>query len=292
MIFNWGNGANKFQGKYLTGRKRNRKKGVFEMKSNREWLIVFVAALCITLASVNSTDAKVVYLGFCGGSATGVYYFMAGGFSHIIEKYVAGIKSTPISTEASVENLNLLEREKIELAFAEANAMLSLIKRERIKNIRLIGGGYVSPIAWIVRKESPIKRIEDFRGKKIGVGAVGSGTIGNKAMLEAGYGITFDDIKPQMLAFGPMADGLKDGTLDVIGIPAGLPAPVITDLATSINIRFIPMEKDAVEKVMKKYAYIPSVIPAKTYPNQPNDIPTMAHECLGLRSQASNEFAL
>jgi TRAP transporter TAXI family solute receptor len=108
------------------------------------------------------------------------------------------------------------------------------------------------------------------------VGAVGSGTLlQSRFVLEIGYGMTFNDIKPQMLAFGPMADGIRDGTIDAAHFSAGIPTPGVVDLATSLNIRLVPIEKEAAERVAKQYPVVPAVLPGGTYRGQPNGVPVI-----------------
>jgi TRAP transporter TAXI family solute receptor len=239
--------------------------------------VVLMTALCLNLISFTNAQAATRFMTFGGGGATGVYYFLAGGFSNIIGKYVPGVKMTPISTEASLENVNLIERGKVDFCLTDTYTILSLAKEGKAKNFRIIGDGYLSYSQWVVRAESPIKRIEDFRGKKVAVGAVGSGTLlQSRYVLETGYGITFKDFSPQTLAMGPQADAIRDGTIDVGHFSAGLPMAGVTDLATSIKIRFIPMEKEPIDRVMKQYPVVHGVIPGGTYPGHPENVPTIS----------------
>jgi len=110
------------------------------------------------------------------------------------------------------------------------------------------------------KKDSPIKSYSDFKGKVIGVGPAGSATLNiwSKQHLEAGWGITFDDIKPKYLAFHEISTGIRDNTIDAGLIAAGYPIAAVMELARDIPIRLLEVEPDVLKKLQAKY---PNVTP-------------------------------
>ena len=61
-----------------------------------------------------------------------------------------------------------------------------------VDKVRLIAVGHTSDTHWLVRKESPLKSIKDFKGKIIGVGPAGSATLnlpGVKSILKPAGGL-------------------------------------------------------------------------------------------------------
>lgn len=127
--------------------------------------------------------------------------------------------------------------------------------------------GSTSDIHWIVRKDSPIKSIADFRGRRVTVGAPGSGTLAaTKWKLEA-FGITFNDIKPAYLSYTECITALKDNTVDVGQVTAGYPVASILDLARHTPLRLISLSKEELNITLAKIPYYVEVtIPAGVYP--------------------------
>ena len=75
---------------------------------------------------------------------------------------------------------------------------------------------YPETVQIVTLKKSGIKSVADFKGKRIAVGAAGSGTEANARQIMEAYGIKYDDIKVQYLSFGEAASALKDGNVDLL----------------------------------------------------------------------------
>ena len=103
------------------------------------------------------------------------------------------------STAASTENARLMIRGEMELGLACMGTLKDLKDAGMdVDQVRLIAVGHTSDTHWIVRKESPIQSVYDFKGKVIGVGPAGSATLNiySKKHLAAGWNLTFDDFSP------------------------------------------------------------------------------------------------
>lgn len=61
--------------------------------------------------------------------------------------------------------------------------------------------------------KSGIKSLNDVKGKRVAVGAAGSGTEANARQILEAYGITYDDIKVQYLSFAEASNALKTAML-------------------------------------------------------------------------------
>ena len=133
--------------------------------------------------------------------------------------------------------------------------------------MRLIGIGHSSDCHWIVKKDSPVKSIQDYKGRRVAVGAPGSGTlIGTKDVLKIVAGLTFDDFKPAYLTFTESITGIRDGTIDVGLVQAGFPVASVLDLAQHQAIRLISYSNDEISRlVSQRPFYVKIVIPSGTY---------------------------
>ncbi len=229
---------------------------------------LLMAGLVLGSAAYASAAAR-QYLSFGTGNPGGTFYFIGAGFASLFNKYVPEVRVVAESTAATEENFHLLIRKKMQLGFGGANSIpLALEKNLDMSVIRLLGMGHASTPHWMVRKESPIRTIADFRGRRISVGSPGSGTLVNtRNELQVMAGLTFDDIKPSYLSFTETISALKDGTVDAGVISAGFPVASILDLARQIPLRFVPYTEEGMNTLIRKHPYYVKVtIPAGMYP--------------------------
>ena len=75
----------------------------------------------------------------------------------------------------------------------------------------------------IVTTDSSIKTVEDLKGKRVSIGAAGSGVYFNAIDILGAYGLTEADITPTYQSFGDSANDIKDGKIDAAFIVAGAP---------------------------------------------------------------------
>ncbi len=211
------------------------------------------------------------------GNPAGTFYFIGAGFANIFNKYVPEVRVIAESTASSEENFNLILRKKMDMALVSINVIEpALEKKTDLSGMRLIALGHTSDRHWIVRKESPIKRVADFRGKRVAVGPPGSGTlVSSRTELSAVGGLTFNDIKPAYLSQSECVIGLKDDSIDVGVISAGYPVASILDLGRHLPIRLIPYNQEEMKALMARHPYFVTVIiPAGTYPGIDTDTMT------------------
>jgi TRAP transporter TAXI family solute receptor len=133
--------------------------------------------------------------------------------------------------------------------------------------MRLVAIGHSSDCHWIVRKESPVKSIQDYQGRRVVVGAPGSGTlIGTRDVLKIISGLTFGDFKPAYLTFAESITGIRDGSIDVGLVQAGYPVASVLDLSQHHSIRLISYTDDEINRLTSQRPfYVKIVIPSGTY---------------------------
>ncbi|MEA3361024.1 MAG: TAXI family TRAP transporter solute-binding subunit [Thermodesulfobacteriota bacterium] len=237
--------------------------------------IVFIVSI-IVIAPGNAGAVK--FLSFGTGSPAGTYYFLGAGFAAIINKNVPGVRVTAESTAASTENARYMVRGKMDMGLASMGTVNGLKKQGMdVDKLRLVAVGHTSDTHWIVRKNSPIKSCYDFKGKVIGVGPAGSATLNiwSKKHLAAGWGITFDDIKPKYISFHEITRGIRDNTIDAGLIAAGYPIAAVMELARDIPIRILDVNPEVIEKLQAKYPNVtPFVFPSGTYKGIDKDVHT------------------
>ena len=212
---------------------------------------------------------------------------LGGALADILNKNIPGTNASAQSTGASVANVNLLSQGKVEIAFIQndiayyaANGT-EMFKGKQVAGLQGLATLYPETVQIVTLKKSGIKSVADFKGKRIAVGAAGSGTEANARQIMEAYGIKYDDIKVQYLSFGEAASALKDGNVDAAFVTAGHPTAAIQDIATQNDVVLVPVDADKADSLIKKYPfYTKLVIKAGTYPKQDADVSAVAVKCM------------
>jgi uncharacterized protein len=226
-----------------------------------------IIALTIVESPLES-QAATKYISFGTGDPGGTYYFLGASFAQMINKSVPGVRVIAESTQAGTENFNYVIRKRLNMGLTDAGVIEPAIeKKQDISGLRIIGMGHTNVRHWFVRRESPINSLADFRGRRIAVGSPGSGTLNNTKTELLGTGtLTWEDIKPAYLSFSESVNAIKDESVDVGTIAAGVPIASILDLSRQVPIRLISYNDKEMKTLLAKYPYfVKGVIPAKTY---------------------------
>jgi len=247
--------------------------------SKRLGLIAAAAALAASAAAL----AAPTFINILTGGTSGVYYPIGVALSQIYGEGIEGSKTTVQSTKASVENLNLLQAGRGELALALGDSVADAWKGEAeagfkapLDKLRAIAGAYSNYIQIVASAESGIKTLADLKGKSISVGAPKSGTELNARAIFKAAGLTYEDMgKVEFLPYAESVELIKNRQLDATLQSSGLGMASYRDLAAMMAVRFIPIPDAVVEKIGSP-AYQPGVIPANTYDGQTEDVPTAA----------------
>ncbi|MDD7610287.1 MAG: TAXI family TRAP transporter solute-binding subunit [Spirochaetales bacterium] len=241
--------------------------------------LLLVTAMMLASCSKN---AKKDYILATGGTG-GTYYPFGGAIANIWNTKIENMNVTAQATGASAENLRLINKGEAEYAIVQNDVMdyayngTDLFAGEKLANIMTIGTLYPEVVQIAVSKDSGIKSIADFKGKRISVGDAGSGVEFNAKQIMEGYGLTFDDIKKSNLSFKESAEGIQNGTLDGCFVTAGVPNAALQELAFTAGLTLVPVDGEAAKKICEKYGYYTqTTIPGGTYKGTDDDTPALA----------------
>lgn len=260
------------------------------MKKILMFLFSMVMMAIMVAGCGGSGDKKAAtqkFINIATGGTAGTYFPLGGAIADIFNKNIPGCNASAQSTGASVANVNLLQQNKVDIAFIQndiayyaANGT-EMFKDKKVDGLKGIATLYSETIQIVTLKDSGIKSIADFKGKRVAVGAAGSGTEANARQILATYGITYNDINAQYLSFGEASSALKDGNVDVAFVTAGHPTAAIQDIATQNNVVLIPVDADKADALIKQYPfYTKTTIEANTYNKQSEAVPAVAVRCM------------
>src|SRR5688572_26057604 len=187
--------------------------------SRRSLLAGLGSAAFLPMLGVRAIPANAQeFINVLTGGTSGVYYPLGVALSDIYGKNIDGVRTQVQVTKASVENLNLLQQGKGEIAFAlgdsvkaaaegDANAGFS----KKLDKLRAIAAIYPNYVQVVASQESGIKSFADLKGKSLSVGAPKSGTELNARAIFGALGMSYDDLgKTEYLPFGESVELIKN----------------------------------------------------------------------------------
>ena len=231
--------------------------------------------------SASQSGAK-KFLNIATGGTAGTYYPIGGAMAEILNKGIPGMNASAQSTGATVANINMLKEGSVDLAIVQndityyaANGT-EMFKDKKVDNIRGIAVLYPETCQAVTIRED-INAIGDLKGKRVAVGAAGSGVEANARQIMEAYGITYKDIEVQYLSFGEAASALKDGNVDVAFLTAGYPTAAVQDIASQNKVKLLAVDADKADALIAKYPfYTKTTIPAGTYSGFNVDVPAVS----------------
>ncbi len=263
--------------------------------------ILMVLALMLSLTAcggtgdTNSTGGATQMTMGTGGTA-GTYYAYGGVLGGQI-KSATGININVVSTDGSNANIIGINEGNYQLGTVQSDVMAyawngtrNFEKEGKIDSFRVIAGLYGEAVQ-LVTMDPSIKSVKDLKGKKVSIGAPGSGVYFNAVDILAAAGMTEDDIIAQKQSFGDSADALKDRKIDAAFIVAGAPTPAIQELSATNDIYLVPIDGDIAAKLMEGDSsfYTTYKIPANTYKGQTEEVTTVTVKATLIVSATASE---
>lgn len=220
-------------------------------------------------------------LTFATGGTGGVYYPYGGGIANVLSTKLPGVVVTVQETNASVDNMQLLQSNQAQLALGLGDVVADAAKGQnkfpKPLDVCSLGNLYNNFIHVFTTSDTRITSVEGMRGKRVSVGATGSASeVTADRILEAAGLDPKKDIKRVQLGVAETVDALKDGTIDAGFWSGGLPTGAIVDLASTGKLVLIDSGKYS-EAMAKKYGdyYFEGDIPAGTYKGQQKASPNV-----------------
>ena len=193
------------------------------------------------------------------GERGGLYYAFA---NLLADAGGEDVHVEPRTTAGSRENLDLIARGEVDAALALADSV------RPDDDVRAIGRVYENYLQLVVRADSPITTVADLRGRRVNLGATGSGAAltGDRVMRVAGLDPE-SDLAVSHLPLQSAVAALDGGEIDAMLWSGGVPTAA---LALPSGVRLIGLG-DLVEPMREQYGlfYDRVRVPADAYPGVP-----------------------
>jgi TRAP transporter TAXI family solute receptor len=235
----------------------------------------------ITLAASGTAFAAKEFLSIATGGTAGTYYPIGGAIAQAVSKG-SDIQATAETGNASVANINLISQGDIEVAFVQNDIAFwaytgQIMFKSPLTNVRAIASLYPEHLQLIITKDSSVKVLEDLKGKRVGVGAPGSGVEADVRAIFQVAGLTYEDMKVDFLDYSATTSRFKDNQIDAGFVVSGYPTASVMDLATTRDISLLSFDDAFLAKLSEAHPYfVASKIPAGTYRGVDADTVTAA----------------
>ena len=201
-----------------------------------------------------------IYTPGAGGTA----YLVGGASATVMNRYIPEVQMMVEATGGTAAMSRLMgeKAEKNQPAFGVGDSKVFYQAyagqapfTKAISSLRSVTFIHGAELCLVVSKKSPIKSYSDLKGKRVGVGAAGSGTSQISVDLIAAHGVTKDMFKQLWLGYNEVAEGIKDDSIDAGFISGTYPIPALQQLALEKDIRIIPADPAVLKKVLETNPY-------------------------------------
>lgn len=179
-------------------------------------------------------------------------------------------------------NVEWLQAAKADIAFTQADIAYAAYSRGTEADsrphlqLRAIAVLWMNTVHVAVPKDSPVRTLEDLRGRRVAVTSRGGGTETLARVVLGAYDLTYADITPQFGSFIETVEQLRDGGADAAFVVAGVPAVAVTELSQRSDVRLLTIPRDRLATMRAQYPFLqPVMVPRGTYRGIDQDVETL-----------------
>lgn len=259
------------------------------MISFRSISIMFVAASCLFLEIVPAVASeKNITIGTAG--VTGVYYPAGGAICRMVNRgrKEHGIRCAVESTGGSVANFEGIHNKDLDLGVVQSDLLYSAYSGSGIfsdagadKKLRILLSLHTEPFTIVARKNTKITTFDDLKGKKIYIGAIGSGMRATMEELMKQKGLSKNFANIVDIKLGDQSKLLCKGEIDALVYAGGHPNGAIQQVTSACPTRFVDIAEADIAKLVSTHPfYTRASIPANMYNGNPQETKTFGVRAL------------
>jgi TRAP transporter TAXI family solute receptor len=253
------------------------------MMIRRALLICLFLTATATFAAAATVSSRTLYMGTA--PVVGVYFPAGGAVCAMVNDHRAetGLRCVVESTEGSVGNLQALRRGEEDLAIVQSDWQYVAVKGlgpfkagGPFDGLRALFTVHGEPLTLVVRRDAGIGSLADLRGKRVNVGAKGTGQRVLADLLFRALGWKETDLASLAeIDANLQTKALCDRQIDAFLMPISHPNGAVEEAAQRCGALLIPLNGPAIDKLLTETPYLAKdEIPAGSYSGNPNSIAT------------------
>jgi uncharacterized protein len=190
----------------------------------------------------------------------------------------------------SLHTLQQIQRGEADIGFALADVTYVAFSHGieqtpgSFDRLRAIAALELTSLHLVVRGGAGIRSVQDLRGRRVGIGPTGSGTVLTSGLILRAYDIGEDAVTAIELPWNEAARRLVNGTLDAAFVNAGYPSESVAEAARAGGA-LLDLEGPEIDGLRSSYPfYRLTFIPPGTYAGQRSAIRTIGVNSLMVTS--------
>lgn len=197
------------------------------------------------------------------------------------------VAATMRLASGGVEVVSAIERRAADVGFAQSDVVYLAyrrgIERQAYPHRRLRGLAvlWVNKLYVLVRKGSPVQRLEDLKGLRVGFIAPGtSGEFATRILLKA-HGLHYDDFRATFQFSEQLLARLIRDELDGVVVAYPTMSRALLQSHATRPLRLISIERPALERLRREYPFLkPVIVEAGQLPGQDEPVETVGADWL------------
>lgn len=217
--------------------------------------IVILASFILAFQFVKPSPPKSITI--ATGSDSGAYFAYAERYKTALAKQ--GIELNIVSSAGSIENIRRLQAGEVDLAFVQSGTgqpyKTALAKEEQ--NLVSLGSVYYEPLWLFMPANNVVFKPADLLGKRIAIGAKGSGTRALAKIVLNNNGVTDNNTNLVDTSSDQAASDLMAGRLDYVFLVSSVEAPLVQKLLLESSV--VPFDFERAKAYTRRYRFLSAV---------------------------------
>ncbi|MCW3841330.1 TAXI family TRAP transporter solute-binding subunit [Micromonospora yasonensis] len=229
-------------------------------------LILLLPALA-GVAACRDEPREPVLIRIATGSPTAVYHAFGQSLATILNRELPGVRASVVVTAASAQNVRLVGTGQAELGFTQADVLPPRSPEQPA--VLAVARVYDDLLHLVTTAGGPVRTLADLRGRRVSVGADGSGTeVTAKRLLQVAH--LDDQVRQEHLGLDDSVAALRAGRIEAFFFSGGLPVRGVAELAGSTAVRIVDLG-EWTEPLRRGYGqvYVTRDIPRSVYSTDP-----------------------
>jgi TRAP transporter TAXI family solute receptor len=219
------------------------------------WPIILITAIGFAVAYQFVQPAPPRRLTITTGSETGAYFPFAKRYAEILAR--SGVTLEVKTSAGSLENLQRIRKGEADVGFVQGGTMLP--PEDGVDTLPLsLGSVYYEPVWVFYRGAQTVSRLPQLDGRRIAVGAEGSGIRGLAMQLLEANEIASSGKHILPIAGLDAAEALQKGEIDAAFIIAAPEAPVVQVLLRSPGVRVMSFSQS--EAYARRFPFLTKIV--------------------------------
>ncbi|MEV0806058.1 TAXI family TRAP transporter solute-binding subunit [Micromonospora sp. NPDC050200] len=216
------------------------------------------------LGACRDSPAEPMPIRIATGSPTAVYHAFGQSLAAILNRELPGVRASVVVTAASAENMRLVGAGEAELGFTQADVLPTGPVSQ--PSVLAVARVYDDLLHLVTTAGGPVRTVADLRGRRVSVGAAGSGTEVTATRLLEVARLGGDRVRQEHLNLDDSVAALRAGEIDAFFFSGGLPVRAVHELTAGSATRIVDLG-DWTEPLRRSYreVYVSRDIPRSVY---------------------------